>query len=488
MWKLTLLLLLAAPAAAQVSNRNNCASAGIDNVGPGVYAFNNGGATTGPQGQNEDTCYKFGDSAIDNDIWFTYTATSTALATIDTCASSGTNLDTKMAAWPSGGCPADGTSLACNDDTCNFYSSLQFNVNAGQSYVIQVGNFPGAPGGTGTITISEQPPMQPPPPGGASCFSNRAAFIASCGPITDSTDFEEFGSDTTFANPLGLELGANMNLRAVNSIGFREFVDVPPFDFTDSNGTAHASCYTNSDSETEILITFGGQFVTGFGCDLSAALGQETVELYIEASGQPLFVCAVATDNVDQFVGYGNGVAFDAVRLRSSTLIPGTTGEGFSADNFVVCGGTGIGTDPSLCSNPVPNSTGVGALIFAAGSTSAGAANVRLYAVNVPAGQAGIFFASRTLGFVIGPGGSQGNICVLGSQGRYSMPGDIFFGAGAGSYTPIGGLQVGSRPVPTSPLPGEAIVAGDTWNWQAWHRDIAGNTNFTNVVQITFTP
>jgi hypothetical protein len=36
----------------------------------------------------------------------------------------------------------------------------------------------------------------------------------------------------------------------------------------------------------------------------------------------------------------------------------------------------------------------------------------------------------------------------------------------------------------------QPILAGQTWNFQAWHRDAAagpdGNNNFTDAVQVTF--
>ena len=47
-------------------------------------------------------------------------------------------------------------------------------------------------------------------------------------------------------------------------------------------------------------------------------------------------------------------------------------------------------------------------------------------------------------------------------------------------------LTLASTPTPTGPV---AVVAGDTWRFQAWHRDTAGGvatSNFTDGVAVTF--
>jgi hypothetical protein len=147
-----------------------------------------------------------------------------------------------------------------------------------------------------------------------------------------------------------------------------------------------------------------------------------------------------------------------------------------------------IGSTPSLCNPGNPNSTGLGAEISAFGELSVADQDVRLSVDNVPDGRFGIFFGSRTLTFVPLPGNSSGNLCVAGNIGRYFAASQIFMGAGAGSPVPAGGLQVGDIPVPTNPLPGEPILAGDTWYWQAWYRDVNDTNNFSNVVRITFLP
>jgi hypothetical protein len=123
--------------------------------GPGPYAFNNSSATTGPQGQGNANCLFFGTMGISNDVWFTYTASATGNATLALCG--GTSMDSKVAVYAGAGCPSS-MALACNDDSCSLQSQVTWSATNGSTYTIQLGNFPGATGSTGTFTINVAPP------------------------------------------------------------------------------------------------------------------------------------------------------------------------------------------------------------------------------------------------------------------------------------------------------------------------------------------
>ena len=105
---------------------DDCASSELI-VGSGTFNFNTG--TTGAEGQVDPLCYAFGTSGIENDVWFKWIPGCLGTVTVETCA--GTATDTKMAAYTfqNGGCPADGTALACNDDTCSLQSSISWAVS-----------------------------------------------------------------------------------------------------------------------------------------------------------------------------------------------------------------------------------------------------------------------------------------------------------------------------------------------------------------------
>jgi PKD repeat protein len=79
------------------------------------------------------------------DLWYAYTATVTADATIDLC---GSTFDTRLAVYDACG----GTLLACNDDACGYQSRVEITVTSGTIYYIQVGGY-NASTGTGDLTI-----------------------------------------------------------------------------------------------------------------------------------------------------------------------------------------------------------------------------------------------------------------------------------------------------------------------------------------------
>jgi hypothetical protein len=114
----------------------------------GSNAIDTTGMTT--SGNNPTDCTNtFGNMA--NDMWATYTATSSGLMTVSTCP----DFDTDLAVY------ADcGTALACDGDggdgLCQTYDSLISGVavSAGSSYIIRVGGWGAADAGTGTVDIS----------------------------------------------------------------------------------------------------------------------------------------------------------------------------------------------------------------------------------------------------------------------------------------------------------------------------------------------
>jgi hypothetical protein len=129
-------------------------------AGFGMFPFANSAASTGAEGQANAICLFFGSMAITNDLWYSWTAPSTGTITVSTCAPQ-TTIDTKVAVYDGTGCPG-AAAIACNDDACGLQSTLTFSAVAGNAYTIQLGNFPGASGGSGTFSISGPPPASGP--------------------------------------------------------------------------------------------------------------------------------------------------------------------------------------------------------------------------------------------------------------------------------------------------------------------------------------
>lgn len=120
-------------------------------TGVGTFAFSNVGAST--DGLGDTLCLFFGNDQIHNDVWFSWTAPSSGLYTVDDCAQ--TTLDTKISVLD-GDCSQP--VLACNDDTCSLQSRVSFAAVGGNVYTIRVGSYNAANTGTGTITIALVPP------------------------------------------------------------------------------------------------------------------------------------------------------------------------------------------------------------------------------------------------------------------------------------------------------------------------------------------
>ena len=129
------------------------------------------------------------------------------------------------------------------------------------------------------------------------------------------------------------------------------------------------------------------------------------------------------------------------------------------------------------------NSTGESAVITATGSKLTQANNVTLTASQLPQQQFGYFLNSQTKGFVPFAGGSQGNLCLGGAIGRYNRPGEIQNSGAGGTFSLV--LDLTDTPQPTGSV---SIMAGETWNFQAWFRDNnpGPTSNFTDGVSITF--
>jgi hypothetical protein len=112
-------------------------------------SYDNTAATTGSQGQSTNC------GPIHNDLWFTWTATTSGTATIETCFQ--TSVNTMIAVYPGAGCPT-APELGCNDDACGgVTSSVTVPIAVGSPYTIQIGSQPGSPGGPASFTISETP-------------------------------------------------------------------------------------------------------------------------------------------------------------------------------------------------------------------------------------------------------------------------------------------------------------------------------------------
>ena len=85
------------------------------------------------------------------------------------------------------------------------------------------------------------------------------------------------------------------------------------------------------------------------------------------------------------------------------------------------------------------------------------------------------------------PGGSQGDLCILGGFiGRYAM--DVGQISLAGTFsTDISNSASGGPGFGIPNSSGSSILAGQTWNFQYWHRDGPNPSRFSKAISVTFT-
>ncbi|MEM9803602.1 MAG: hypothetical protein AAGA20_25015 [Planctomycetota bacterium] len=138
-----------------------------------------------------------------------------------------------------------------------------------------------------------------------------------------------------------------------------------------------------------------------------------------------------------------------------------------------------IGT--SYCAANV-NSSGSTGIQTVIGSPRVIDDEVTLVASRLPPAVFGYFLCSQSQGFVANAGGSLGNLCLDGAVGRFDA--GAFNSGGTGS----GVLRIDLAAIPT-PNGLTAVAPGETWYFQAWHRDAGPSgpsSNFTDAVSLTF--
>ncbi len=176
-------------------------------------------------------------------------------------------------------------------------------------------------------------------------------------------------------------------------------------------------------------------------------------------------------------LGYSVTLSGDSavVNDRLGVMAPGhTPGDGYVAVFDLPMG-------ERICSG-VPNSTGFPAWIEVLGSKTASEGFVRLRAIGLPSGLAGLFLGAKATGFVANPGGSQGNLCLGGAIARFNQGGQYGTPGANGTFE----LALDTQNVPFSP--GVPILAGESWTFQFWYRDLNASqtTNLSSAVEVLF--
>ena len=141
-------------------------------------------------------------------------------------------------------------------------------------------------------------------------------------------------------------------------------------------------------------------------------------------------------------------------------------------------GDSSIGT--SYCTANA-NSSGLPGILQASGSVAALDNQFELRASSLPPAVFGLYITSLTQDSVPMPGVSQGVLCLGGDIGRF-IP-QVFQSDASGAHQVS--IDLTQLPTPTGLV---AAAAGETWNFQCWHRDVGtpATSNFTLPTSVLF--
>ncbi|MFT6107849.1 MAG: hypothetical protein ACJA2W_000758 [Planctomycetota bacterium] len=432
--------LLALGTAAGLASTSTALAQGADNctmpqviMGSGPFSFDTAAATT--DGLPDPLCDNAGNDDIFNDVWFQWTATDSGPHILSMCSGFASG-DTKVAVYD-GSCA--GSVIACNDDVCGLLSEVTFSATMGSTYAFRVGNYDAAGTAIGDFNVNLDAPTVNPTNGhfyklysvNLSWTDAKAAAEAEFwqgipGHLVTIQDQAE--QDWIIANlaPSRPWIGLSQNLNSPSFSepgGGFEWVTGEPFTFVNWS----AGEPSNND-------------------------GAGGTEEYVEM--------------------FGNGQWNDA------------TDNHFITNQYLVewDGNGGFGTNYCMAN---PNTTGQPSSVSAAGSLTAADNDLTLTASDLPLFGFGFFITSTDEGFVTNPGGSAGNLCLLGAIGRFVGPGQIQ-NSGSGGEIELA-LDLTQIPTPTGFI---SIQAGDTRSFQLWHRDSSSGgtptSNFTDGLRLTF--
>ncbi|HPF13842.1 MAG TPA: M12 family metallo-peptidase, partial [Planctomycetota bacterium] len=186
----------------------------------------------------------------------------------------------------------------------------------------------------------------------------------------------------------------------------------------------------------------------------------------------------------DETIVWTNTSATNQTVVLEVSVYPSSAGNCNTYDMALVgadgqcLGGNSLGS--LFCSPANFNSRGLTGRVQATGTALVFVNDLTLTATDLPINQFGYFLCSQSQGFTANPGGSMGDLCLAVNIGRFS--------AQVASSGIFGEIQtaIDLTDMPTNPH--EAVMAGQTWNFQLWYRDfiLTSTSNFTEGIEIQF--
>ncbi len=487
------------------------------------------------------------DDASMQDVFFTWTAPADDTYTFST-ENHLTSYDTRMAIYSGNACDVTSACLGSNDDAggaLEWGSSVDVGLLAGDLVTIQIGTYSSSTTlDSNILTIAGF--LDPCDPMNEDAYEDNddcaSAIALPAGTYTNlfttDTDTDWF-SITVPAGEIGTVLlnqqsgDTDVTVMHADCVGVYGTIGAG-FHFTNTGATAIDVMFNtwndNSGSSCSIY-----DLDISFAPDPCAASNDDALEdnddcasavAMVDGTNTGLWISDADEDFYSYCVGNGETIVIDALfidadgdidldlldgadcstALGSSSSVDddehitwtNTTGvdmdvvlrvffwdTGCNNYDLVVSGsGNCNGVIGTMYCDAVPNSTGAIANIYGAGSIVAADNNFGLLAFGLPEGEFGYFIGSFGQAQVNNPGSSNGNLCVGGGESvaRFlSTLGSVFGGQLSGS--------VDLTNVPLPPTFTGMILAGDTFNFQLWHRDggaLSGQSNFSRGLEVTF--
>ncbi|MEM8710195.1 MAG: VCBS repeat-containing protein [Planctomycetota bacterium] len=132
----------------------------------------------------------------------------------------------------------------------------------------------------------------------------------------------------------------------------------------------------------------------------------------------------------------------------------------------------------TICGGAIPNSTGRQGLLTVLGRREVVSNDVRLIATDLPPRSLTVFLTSTSGAFTPQFGGGIGLACISGEIGRFDRPSEFGLTSDDGRLDLM--LNLSDFPQPTGSV---SVLAGQSWAFQAWHRDVALGFPTSNLSQ-----